>query len=273
MDALLAGAGGPNWADFGCGYPFDSIPAERSRVPVVLCGRAWSWRMVCSGLLIVVWYTTLGRYRHLAGDREMLEYFDTDNESVSLGKVPIHVLHERELLHRGVRIHVLDQRGRVLMLRRGAGLVTCPNAWTLVGEHRRPGESVLDACLRGAREELGAPKALSAADLGLKEIAHRTSIRIVRHSNACAGYGDRRGERTMLDGCALIYNGSWALHLDEEVAGTRWVAPETLSAETAARPHDFCCEQLAHTFSPSVYAARNWLVDHAGLPWKAVHKG
>ena len=44
---------------------------------------------------------------------------------------------------------------KMLMLQRGPGLMTCPMAWTLVGEHRRPREAVLEACRRGIVEELG----------------------------------------------------------------------------------------------------------------------
>ena len=196
-------------------------------------------------------------------DIELLEYFESAESTTPLGSVPISALHERELWHRGVRLLVFDRRdgaaaARVLTLRRTAELVTCPAAWTLVGEHRRPCESVLEACLRGAREELGAPAGASAAELGLRALPGKrfqTIVRIVRGDNTCAGYGAARGERTVLDVCALEYDGSWPLRFDEEVQDTRWLTPEALVSETATQPQNFCCDDLARTFAPSVIAA------------------
>jgi isopentenyldiphosphate isomerase len=89
------------------------------------------------------------------------------------GQVSINELHEQDLVHRAVRIVVIDSRDRILMLRRESSVTTCPGAWTLVGEHRRPAESVAQACHRGVLEELGAPPDMNFEELQLSLLAWR----------------------------------------------------------------------------------------------------
>ena len=69
--------------------------------------------------------------------------------------LPLDTIHREALLHRGVWMMLVDTDDRMLVLKRGAQLVTCPNAWTLVGEHQKDRESSQETMLRGIQEELG----------------------------------------------------------------------------------------------------------------------
>jgi isopentenyl-diphosphate delta-isomerase type 1 len=60
------------------------------------------------------------------------------------------------LIHLVVHLHVLDERGRLYLQRRSLAKDTNPGRWdTSVGGHVTAGESVEQALMREAREELG----------------------------------------------------------------------------------------------------------------------
>ena len=65
----------------------------------------------------------------------------------------IDAVHRTGAPHRGVWLFVVSE-GRVLLVHRSARMVTCPDTWSLVGEHNQPGESYVDAARRGLMEEL-----------------------------------------------------------------------------------------------------------------------
>ena len=63
--------------------------------------------------------------------------------------------HRQGLYHTGVWIHVTDSTGqKLLLLKRGPHLVTCPNSWGLVGEHTNRDETPLETVQRALVEEL-----------------------------------------------------------------------------------------------------------------------
>jgi len=60
------------------------------------------------------------------------------------------------LIHLVVHLHVFDPAGRLYLQKRSMGKDTNPGRWdTSVGGHVSAGESVSDALIREAREELG----------------------------------------------------------------------------------------------------------------------
>ncbi|KAL3945062.1 MAG: hypothetical protein SGBAC_000853 [Bacillariaceae sp.] len=73
---------------------------------------------------------------------------------------PIDTIHKLGYLHTGAWMVVLDtnatvQDAKILMLKRSADVVTCPNFWSLLGEHSNRDEKPNDFAIRGMREELG----------------------------------------------------------------------------------------------------------------------
>ena len=63
--------------------------------------------------------------------------------------------HRHGLIHSGAWIWIDDIDGKVLVLKRGPGLVTCPNSYGLVGEHALGMEDPHETWRRAIREELG----------------------------------------------------------------------------------------------------------------------
>ena len=63
--------------------------------------------------------------------------------------------HRQGLIHSGAWIWIEDIDGKVLVLKRGPGLVTCPNSYSLVGEHTQGIEDPHETWRRAIREELG----------------------------------------------------------------------------------------------------------------------
>lgn len=64
-------------------------------------------------------------------------------------------VHSKGLMHLGVFLLITDADGMVLIVRRHPEMVTCPGAWSLVGEHFSLDEKVSEAAKRGVLEELG----------------------------------------------------------------------------------------------------------------------
>jgi ADP-ribose pyrophosphatase YjhB (NUDIX family) len=71
----------------------------------------------------------------------------------------IDTAHRNGMLHVGTWIFVVDQKlvnqPRILLLKRGPKLVTCPSSWGLVGEHAFKDEAPVETVRRGIKEELG----------------------------------------------------------------------------------------------------------------------
>jgi len=80
----------------------------------------------------------------------------TNSSSSGTREIPIDEVHVKGLVHFGAWIFVTDATNqRVLLLKRGPQLVTCPNSWSLVGEHTLGDESPLTTAERAMTEELG----------------------------------------------------------------------------------------------------------------------
>jgi len=74
--------------------------------------------------------------------------------------------HRKGLIHTGSWIFVIDSSDKLLLLRRGPDLVTCPLSWSMVGEHTYRDESKNDTLMRGIEEELGGKTLKALADTG-----------------------------------------------------------------------------------------------------------
>lgn len=75
-----------------------------------------------------------------------------------IGAFPKSEVHTTDTpLHLAFSCHLVDEQGRILLTRRALSKLTWPGVWTnsFCG-HPRPGEDMIDAIERRAREELGA---------------------------------------------------------------------------------------------------------------------
>lgn len=68
---------------------------------------------------------------------------------------PIDTVHRKGLIHAGTWINIRDSEGKYLVIKRGPQLITCPNSFTLVGEHSQGAEKPIHTVRRGIKEEIG----------------------------------------------------------------------------------------------------------------------
>ncbi|MBL8201274.1 MAG: isopentenyl-diphosphate Delta-isomerase [Chromatiales bacterium] len=126
-------------------------------------------------------------------------------------------------LHRAFSVFLFDEQGRVLIQQRAAGKMLWPGYWSnSCCSHPRPGESVEDAGRRRVREEL------------------RVDCRLhfLYKFRYQARFGDVGSEHEL----CYVYAGypRGTLVVDPaEIADHRWVSPEELTGEIAARPDRF----------------------------------
>ena len=91
--------------------------------------------------------------RHDEG-ASLIEVVSSDDRTVE-GLRPLDEVHRQAQTHRGVWVFVVNVAGQMLLLRRPLTMLTCPDTWSVIGEHNLPGESYLQAGRRGVAEELG----------------------------------------------------------------------------------------------------------------------
>ena len=88
-----------------------------------------------------------------------VEWFPVVNEDGKLiGKSPRSVCHDGKsmLLHPVVHLHLFNNKGKIFLQKRSFKKDIQPGKWdTSVGGHIAPGETIEDALLREAREEIG----------------------------------------------------------------------------------------------------------------------
>jgi isopentenyldiphosphate isomerase len=81
-----------------------------------------------------------------------------DEDGNIIGEAPRSVCHDgkSKLLHPVVHLHLFSSDGRLFLQKRGSMKDILPGRWdTSVGGHISPGESIKDALMREAKEELG----------------------------------------------------------------------------------------------------------------------
>jgi isopentenyldiphosphate isomerase len=145
--------------------------------------------------------------------------------------------HRNGLIHAGAWLTIVDSMGRTLVLQRGPKLVTCPNAWGLVGEHTLGREEPLDTVRRAVQEELGR-----------RMVQHVTFIQLLTPLPLYyfRDYGSANGNRIDRQATYLYWvqmdqpGHKLPMHLDEEVADHEWLDQEELSIwiETARKSLD-----------------------------------
>ena len=128
---------------------------------------------------------------------------------------------------------MLDPRRRVLVMKRSAATVTCPGAFSLVGEHSAPREAWDATARRGLREELGiAVEPASLAQLGAP-VLFMTDYK--REGGLRAGYGEKQDAQATAFFVAFVDNATASqLRPDSEVADYRWKTLHELDADARA---------------------------------------
>lgn len=139
---------------------------------------------------------------------------------IELGTESIDAAHKKGFLHTGAVLFVTDSSGKILVMKRSASVVTCPNTWSIVGEHSIAGEDSNYTPIRALKEELG----LSISE-HYAQIQNMTDFPLyyIRH------YGARNGNRIdrQLTYMWLVTlpqrheEISWTL--DHEVADSKWI--------------------------------------------------
>ncbi|CAJ1890209.1 unnamed protein product [Cylindrotheca closterium] len=116
------------------------------------------WGLEEESMLVLHWINP-----ELGLEKQHLESVDVQAEISTLHKkkyIPIDEIHKFGYIHTGAWMVVLDtnttmQDAKILMLKRSAHVVTCPNYWSLLGEHSNRDEEPTDFAIRGMREEMG----------------------------------------------------------------------------------------------------------------------
>ena len=89
-----------------------------------------------------------------------LDLINPQTDLKSMGFRGLDSAHRGGMIHKGAWIHLVDSSlsddmARILTLKRGKDLVTCPNTWGLIGEHTYRDEPSIKTVRRAILEELG----------------------------------------------------------------------------------------------------------------------
>jgi isopentenyldiphosphate isomerase len=146
---------------------------------------------------------------------------------IETGSESIDVAHRKGLLHIGAILYVMDSNEQILLMKRSASVVTCPNTWSIVGEHSVVGEDANDLPLRALEEELGL--IVSKDDVAIQTLTDYP-LYYIRHYGA---RNDNRIDRQLtylwLVKLPRPHEGiQWTL--DHEVAGHKWITLEEMDA-------------------------------------------
>jgi len=179
----------------------------------------------------------------------------------------IDTTHVNGLIHAGTWIHVVDSslKGddpKLLLVKRGENLVTCPGTWSLIGEHAFRNEKPLNTARRGIKEEVG-QRALDYVDK-YGSIRNMTDIPVYYERDYGVSNGgrvDRQITYLWLVEMNLgkIKTGGKAeeldvlLDLDDEVADHKWISlsefEDWVSRDKKSSSKAFCHDTIISLIS------------------------
>ncbi len=180
----------------------------------------------------------------------------------------IDAVHREGKIHVGAWIFLVDsslhvQDPKILVLKRGEQLITCPGTWSLLGEHAFRDESNLDTVHRAIFEELGGDMLKYVNDHG--KISNLTDLPVYYERD----YGSSNGGRIdrqltylwLVELNVKINHFSTPterkaheqiienlLHLDDEVEDHRWISINELKEMLPIRPKEDFNEQTNLAF-------------------------
>lgn len=178
-----------------------------------------------------------------------------DESGNAVGTAPKRgVHHQHTPLHLAFSCYVFDPGSRLLLTRRAVGKLTWPGVWTnsFCG-HPGPGEDILEAVNRRAREELGVE--LRRLSLALPSFRYQAVMANgVRENELCPVFTAVTSDPVRPDA--------------DEVEEFEWVDWPTFRTEVLARERDvspWCTEQVAH-LSPDAPSSGDAGPDLSALP-------
>lgn len=175
-------------------------------------------------------------------DFQFLDEIDPDTSLQSKGYyLTIDQAHRQGKFHMGAWIHLTDSSGdKVLLLKRGPNLVTCPNSWGLIGEHTQRDETPLETVQRALVEEVWGGSNATYEDI--RWIQNLTEFPVYYYRD----YGDRVDRQLtyvydvrMKEPAKDIF-----LKLDDEVADYQWISLDDYKkwmVDDAAQGHKYFC--------------------------------
>ena len=166
-----------------------------------------------------------------------LDLIDTDLRMESRSFADLDLAHRQHLIHKGAWIAV-SWRGKILVVKRGPRLITCPNSWGIVGEHTSWDETPTETVVRAIFEEIGLGK---------------DAIRVVNFLTEHPVYyersypnNDNRMDKQVTYLWLVELNAvkDTSFHFDSEVSETRWVSKTELQDWVHTNPNDFCHQTI-----------------------------
>mmetsp|Transcript_18900 Transcript_18900/g.27972 ORF Transcript_18900/g.27972 Transcript_18900/m.27972 type:complete len:271 (+) Transcript_18900:343-1155(+) len=204
--------------------------SPQTRIPQVLFLTIILFVILSTGLRLSTWadstdkHPPLRVYDFVPGYQEQPHLTPIDVTATLIPQqqfLPIDQVHQNGLIHSGTWINVRDSEGKYLVLKRGPKLVTCPNSFSLLGEHAQGAEKPTEIARRAVMEELGYPM-----------LKHIESIRELSTNPLFfhADYFNRLDRQITYIYLIEMDNRGVALPLsaDNEVAEYRWVSDTTL---------------------------------------------
>ena len=171
------------------------------------------------------------------------------------GLIPIDAAHRQGVPHKGAWLHVMTKAdGHLLLVKRSPRMVTCPSAFSIIGEHHQNRESDEACAVRAVREELpGLAPLLGTPALELFRL--RPTPRWFLFDYPIAGDGARRHDRCLISEFVLRLAGNSSTALARLNQGTRHEAEheattmEFVPLGQAVRrlrrhPESFCAPEL-----------------------------
>lgn len=216
-------------------------------------------------------YDILHPHQPQSNNKTTFKFLDQIDPTTQLSPshtVNIQEAHDKALLHIGNWIYIVDDKSRLLFLKRTEDLVLCPNAWSLLGEHASVkhdeetiegdgDEGVWDAdgiakrtTLRAIREELG--DVVAHHVVSITPLTPHPVFFLRDYGEEFGGRVDR--QLTYMHYVTLNVTGGDSLddedgggwHFDEEVADTAWVS--VYEASEFVETVDFCHERMEALF-------------------------
>jgi len=144
---------------------------------------------------------------------------------IELGNDTIDAAHRKGILHTGGILYIMDASDKILVMKRSRSVVTCPDTWSILGEHSIVGEDANDLPARALAEELGL--SVTSLDITIQNLT-AFPLYYIRY------YGARNGNRIDRQLTHIWFvklpkrHQEIDLRLDHEVAGHKWVSVDEM---------------------------------------------